>query len=254
MERIDRAIADFRSMDGEAREEGFLQNLHPLSKFFVTVLYLVILLSFHRYDLSGVLLMGVYPVLMFTLGDIPVMPMWRRMALILIPVSLVGIANPFFDTTPVSLNHPAITGGMVSMVTLLLKGLFAVAATYLLMVTTTMDGFCSALRKLRVPAILVTVIMLLHRYIIVFLEEVSRMRNAYLMRAPGQKGIYFKVWGPMTGMMLLRSIDKSETVYQGMTLRGFNGGFGYVEGKTFRPADAAYLVLCIVAFLLIRYL
>ena len=254
MERIDRAIADFRSMDGEAREEGFLQNLHPLSKFFVTVFYLVILLSFHRYDLSGVILMGVYPVLMFTLGDIPVRPMWRRMALILIPVCLVGIANPFFDTAPLSPARPAVTGGMVSMVTLLLKGLFAIAATYLLMVTTTMDGFCSALRKIRVPAVLVTVIMLLHRYVIVFLEEVSRMRNAYLMRAPGQKGIHFKVWGPMTGMMLLRSIDRSENVYQGMTLRGFSGGFGHVEGKAFRPADAIYLAVCIIVFSLIRYL
>ena len=254
MERIDRAIADFRSMDGEASEEGFLQNLHPLSKFFVTVFYLVILLSFHRYDLSGVILMGVYPVLMFTLGDIPVRPMWRRMALILIPVCLVGIANPFFDTAPLSPARPAVTGGMVSMVTLLLKGLFAVAATYLLMVTTTMDGFCSALRKIRVPAVLVTVIMLLHRYVIVFLEEVSRMRNAYLMRAPGQKGIHFKVWGPMTGMMLLRSIDRSENVYQGMMLRGFSGGFGHVERKAFRPADAFFLAVCIIVFSLIRYL
>ena len=46
-------------MEVEARGEGLIQSLNPLSKLFVTVFYLVILLSFHKYDLSGVLLMGV---------------------------------------------------------------------------------------------------------------------------------------------------------------------------------------------------
>ena len=240
VERIDRAIGEFYSMKEEARRDGRLQALHPLSKLLVTIFYLVVLLSFDRYDLRGVLLMGVYPVLLFTLGDIPLRPMWRRMAIILIPVCLVGIANPFFDRTPMM---PGVTGGMVSMVTLMLKGLFAVAAAYLLMVTTTMDDLCRSLRKLRIPAILVTVIMLVHRYLIVFLKEVDRMRTAYKMRAPGQKGIHFRVWGPMVGMLLLRSIDRSEGVYQSMTLRGFDGEFHSGGARSFTRWDALYVAL-----------
>ena len=254
MDSIDRAINGFRMMEDEARGEGLLHGLHPLSKFFVTVFYLVVLLSFNRYDMAGVLLMGVYPVLMFTLGDIPLKPMWRRMSLILIPVCLVGIANPFFDRSVIFPAHPAITGGMVSMATLLLKGVYAVAAAYLLMVTTPMEDFCSALRKMRVPAVLVSVIMLIHRYIIVFLEEVSRMRTAYLMRAPGQTGISFKVWGPMVGMLLLRSINRSESVYQGMTLRGFNGDFSHVERRPFAVKDAVYVAVFVIVFLIIRHI
>ena len=159
MGQLDRSITEFRLMEEEARGGGRRQNLHPLAKLLVTVVYLVVLLSFHKYNLAGVLLMGFYPILAFTLGNVPLRPMWRRMRVILIPVLLVGIANPFFDRT----------GGLISMTTLLLKGLFAVAATYLLMVSTPMDDLCRALRKLRVPAILVTVMMLIYRYLSVFL-------------------------------------------------------------------------------------
>jgi len=238
-------------MEEEARGDGRLQTLHPLAKFFVTIIYLVLLLSFHKYDVAGVLLMGAYPVLLFTLGGIPLRPMWRRMCVILVPVCLVGIANPFFDRTPLM---PGVTGGMVSMVTLLLKGLFAVAAAYLLMVTTTMDDLCRSLRKLRVPAILVTVIMLVHRYLIVFLKEVDRMRTAYKMRAPGQKGVHFRFWGPMVGMLLLRSMDRSEAVYQSMSLRGFRGEFPSDKDGSLSRSDILYITICILSFLIIRFL
>lgn len=240
-------------MEAEARGDGLLQSLNPLSKLLVTVFYLIVLLSFHRYDLSGVLLMGFYPVLMFTLGNVPVGPMWRRMSLILIPICLIGIANPFFDRTPLSPGSP-VTGGMVSMTTLLLKGLFAVASTYLLMVTTPMEDLCRALRKLRVPAILVTVIMLIYRYLSVFLEEVYRIRTAYSLRAPGQKGVHFKVWGPLAGMLLLRSMDRSEAVYQSMSLRGYQGEFPFGRDRRFSRRDLIYVSLCIIVPLIIRYL
>lgn len=139
------------------------------------------------------------------------------------------------------------------MATLLLKGLFAVSAAYLLMVTTSMDDLCRTLRKLRVPAVLVTVIMLIYRYLSVFMEEIGRMRAAYSLRAPGQKGIHFKVWGPMVGMLLLRSMDRSETVYGSMTLRGFQGDFLFGRDRTFSRRDFVYLFVCILAVLIIRF-
>ena len=241
-------------MEEEARGDSRVHALHPLAKLFVTVFYLVVLLSFHKYDLAGTLLMAAYPILMFTWGNIPVRPMWRRMRLVLIPVCLIGIANPFFDHTPVFAGHPGITGGMVSMVTLLLKGVLAVSAAYLLMVTTTMEDLCRSLRKLHVPADLVTVILLVHRYLIVFLQEVDKMRTAYQLRAPGQKGIHFRVWGPMVGMLLLRSADRAEAVYQGMALRGFRGDFPAGRDKPLSRADIVYCLLGTIIPLIIRCL
>ena len=60
------------------------------------------------------------------------------------------------------------------------------------------------------------------------MSEARRVALAYELRAPGQKGINFRVWGSLIGQMLLRSMDRSENLYQSMKLRGFKGDF-YIE-------------------------
>ena len=72
MNRIDRAMRELHAIDREAASHGWLQAIHPLSKVLVTIAYLVLLLSFGKYQLTGVLLMGVYLVVLFLLGNVSV--------------------------------------------------------------------------------------------------------------------------------------------------------------------------------------
>ena len=64
-----------------------------------------------------------------------------------------------------------------------------------------------------------------YRYVTVLLEEVNRITQAYSLRAPNQKGIHYKVWGTLTGQVLLRSMDRANAVYESMLLRGYDGSF-----------------------------
>ena len=64
--------------------------------------------------------------------------------------------------------------------------------------------------------------MLVYRYIIVLLKEIERMTDAYSLRAPGQTGLHYKVWGTMVGQLLLRSMDRAEELCRSMELRGFH--------------------------------
>ena len=66
---------------------------------------------------------------------------------------------------------------------------------------------------------------MIYRYIILLLQEGSRLATAYALRAPGQKGIHFRAWGSLLGQLLLRSIDRAQLVYESMQLRGFAGAF-----------------------------
>lgn len=59
--------------------------------------------------------------------------------------------------------------------------------------------------------------------------------QAYELRAPGQKGIHFKVWGSLMGQMLLRSMDRAEVIYESMCLRGFDGVFRLKKRYGFVP-------------------
>ena len=119
----------------------------------------------------------------------------------------------------------AVTGGMLSLGVLLAKGLFCFLAVWVLIASTGMEAVCAALQQLHCPRVLTTTILLIYRYIILLLQEGSRLATAYALRAPGQKGIHFRAWGSLLGQLLLRSIDRAQLVYESMQLRGFAGAF-----------------------------
>ena len=254
MKKISEAISDLHKMDMEAGRSGWLQGVHPLPKLLVTVFFILITVSFGKYDLAGLLMMGVYLIVSFVLGDISVRLLVKRMRAVLALVCLVGIANPFFDRKVLFLiGEFAVTGGMVSAVTLMVKGIFAVSASYLLMVTTSIEDLCYALRKLGIPGIFVTVLMLVYRYIIVLLKEIERMTDAYSLRAPGQTGLHYKVWGTMVGQLLLRSMDRAQIVYDSMMLRGYQGEFYLRCKKRAGVGDYLYAAVWVTVMLVLRY-
>ena len=128
-----------------------------------------------------------------------------------------------------------------------------VIGTFLFIAATTIEKVCYALRILHVPPIMVTQILLTYRYISVLLKEANTIMQAYLLRAPDQKGVQFKVWGPLAGQLLLRSIDRADMVYQSMMLRGYHGEFYYSDMKKCTGKDCGYLAAWLIIFLLLEY-
>ncbi len=130
---------------------------------------------------------------------------------------------------------------------LIVKGCYSVFASYLLIATTTVEQICYALRRLHLPAIFVTQILLTYRYVSVLLSEANRMMQAYSLRAPRQKGIHFKAWGSFVGQLLLRSMDRAGAVYESMALRGYQGEFRYAVKGRCGWKDYVYLLgWCVV--------
>lgn len=226
MAKLEKAVQEIHQVENLAEQDIFLCRLHPLAKVIVTFWYLVMVVSFPKYSVSGLLGMCLYPLIMLTAGELSGREAFRRLRPLLLAVCCIGAANPFLDRIPIAqIGTFVITAGMVSMLTLVLKACFAVFASYILIATTTMEQICYALRMLHVPQILVILFLLIYRYIVLMLKEADRMTQSYSLRAPGQKGIHYKAWGSFAGQMLLRSMDRAETVYESMTLRGFHGEF-----------------------------
>lgn len=241
-------------MDQMAMQSSPIHALHPLSKLLTCIAYIFLTASFPKYQLSGLIVMLLYPVLLFTISGISMRSCFVKLAPILPLVCAVGIANPFFDTAPIlSIGNIAISGGVISMITLLLKGIFCLMASFLLVATTSIDALCAAFRKLHIPNILVTLLLLTYRYIAVMLHEISIMTIAYKLRAPGQKGLHISSWGSFLGQLLLRSMDRAEEIYSSMQLRGFHGEFWYAQGKPFTVKDFLYLSITIVLLVICRY-
>lgn len=254
MSKIIEAIHTIHYLDRMSLEDKWINNIHPLTKIFVTFFYISTLISFHKYELAGLLRMSIYIFAVFILGNIPLKKSIKQLRSVLIILCVIGIANPFIDKTILmEIGAVKITGGIISMITLIIKGILAVLASYLLIVSTSIEDICHALRIIYVPKVFVTLVLLIYRYIILFLKEVERITTAYELRAPNQKGIHIKVWGSMVGMLLLRSIDRAQIVYESMLLRGFDGGFKRKSSKVPLLKSYFYCIFWIGIIWILRF-
>ena len=205
-------------------------------------------------ECTALAVMVLYPILMFQISGIPVRTCFYKLRIVLPLVCAVGLLNPFFDRAPLfTIGNMVISGGVVSMITLMMKGVFALMASFILIATTPMDALCAALRKIKIPSLLVTLLLLTYRYVSVMLHEVSIMTEAYHLRAPEQKGIHISAWGSFLGQLLLRSMDRAESLYESMQLRGFHGEFYYAEIPPCTAGGLVFAIGSMAFFLLARW-
>lgn len=254
MSKIGNAALEIQEMELEAGKDCWLTRIHPVAKLLITILYILIVVSVDKYDLTSLILFAIYPVVLMITGEYSFRLLWKRMKIFFLMAFLLGIANPFFDRSIIGqIGQIKLTGGTLSMLTLFIKGGLAISGSYLLICSTSMNGIGYALRCLHIPKILVMVLMLIYRYIFIFLSEADKMVQAYSLRAPGQKGIHYKVWGSMIGQMLLRSMDRAEMVYYSMKVRGYQGELLFYPRKRWKGKDLLYLFAWTLIFLLLIF-
>ena len=254
MNKMEKALHELSEMDELAAGASPIHRLCAPGKLLTTIAYIAVVLSFHKYDLSGMLALLLYPVLLFQISGVSVGSVFYKLRIVLPLVMAVGLFNPFFDREIlVTVGGVGVSGGVISMLTLMLKGVLCLMASYLLMATTPIDVLCAALRKFHVPGTLVTLLLLTYRYIGVMTEELATMTEAYHLRAPGQKGIHVSAWGSFLGQLLLRSMDRAEELYNSMLLRGYHQHFHYAPVKPCTWKDGAVTLCSIAAFLLLRF-
>lgn len=253
MNKMEKALHELSEMDELALQRSPIHELHPVAKLIATVMYILIVVSFHKYDLGGLIPFILWPVLLFQISGIPVHTCFYKLRIVLPLVLAVGLFNPFIDRAPLLLlGGIPVSGGVISMVTLMLKGTLCLMASFLLMATTSIDHLCAALRMLHFPRILVTLLLLTYRYAGVLTEELAVMTDAYHLRAPGQKGIHVSAWGSFLGQLLLRSMDRSQELYASMLLRGYHEHFHYAPLRAFAVKDIWYMAGCITVFAVLR--
>lgn len=219
-------------------------GIHPLARLIVVFLYILLVVSFPRHNLAGLSGMVTYLLINGIWYGISASAVLKRIWPVFLLAVATGAAGLFMDReTYFTFGSITITYGMLSMVNLVLKGMFCVTASYILTVTAGTWQICHALRTIHIPEEIVMVILLMHRYLMVLTKEVERMQQAYRLRAPGQKGIKFKTWGSFAGLLLLRSMDRAEAVYESMKMRGFNGKIRYSSLKSNKGASILYVFL-----------
>jgi len=110
----------------------------------------------------------------------------------------------------------------------------------------------SGLRRLRVPAMLTTLLMLSHKYIVVLSDELSRMTLARRARAfSGGRNLLdryaLKVISFTAGMVLVRSSERADRVYEGLKAKGFEKDLTGWRTSVLGVSDIAFVMAFVAA-------
>lgn len=241
MSKIIDSIYNIRLLDDLARKNTSVHRIHPVIKLLTTMVYLIMVVSFERYEISGLLPFVFYPMILIPLAEIPAAAIFKRL-LIAEPLIIgIGILNPLFDPR-----------GWLTFTSILLKGGLTITSCLILVATTGMDRIGQALRSLKMPKIFVLQLLLTFRYISVLMEELARMMRAYSLRAPQQKGIRLKDSGSFAGQLLLRTFDRAQRVHDSMRLRGFTGEYITGDRSIVNWKDIFYLTGWSLLFIIAR--
>lgn len=241
MADIMKSLYNIRFLDELAEKNTIIHSIHPLAKLITTVVFLITVVSFGKYEITGLLSFVFYPVIIIALAEIPLIPILKRMLLVAPFAVGIGAFNPLFDhSTVLYLGDLQLSGGWISFLSIIIKFVLAVLAAMTVVATTGMDRIASALRTLRVPRVFVLQLLLTYRYISVLSEEAARTVRAYYLRAPLAKGIQPGVWGSLTGNLLLRTFDRAQGVYQAMVQRGFEGEYNTGYDRRITVKDILY--------------
>ena len=131
-----------------------------------------------------------------------------------------------------------------------------VLATIALVGTTSVFELVHALQHLRLPVKLVHVAFFCYRYIDVIQREYLRLRDAMRIRGfrPRTSLHTYTSFAYLIGMLLVRSFERSQRVYQAMLCRGFKGSFPVYRHFHLHRRDLLHLVFMGAAIVVLALL
>jgi cobalt/nickel transport system permease protein len=240
-----------------AEGDSPVHRLHPTVKLSAALFFVVAVASFGRYDFGRLLPYLFYPVVLTALSDTPQAMLLKRFCVALPFCLFAGGANLFFDAeTAFFLFGIPVSFGFVSFATVLLKAWLCVTAVLLLVATTRFSELTRGLLRLRVPPIFVTVLEMTYRYAGVLFDEARSMYAAYALRGGnrGRRGLELRHMGGFLGMLLLRSFDRAERIYQAMKCRGYGASPPRgAKRQGLAPRDAICAAAVVLPCLLFRF-
>jgi len=245
-------------MVGEAftHGESFIHRLDPRARLVVMVAFaLVVALSTQPAVQVAALLVGLAvlaaarPDVRATLKRLAAVNSFMVMLIVLLPASTPG--SPFFALGPLSFSRE----GLAKAAAIAARCNAIVFVFTGLVSTIELPTLGHAFRHLRVPDKLSHLFLLAVRYVDLLHREYARLRSS--MKARGFKPRAclhtYRTFGYLVGMVLFRSFNRSERVFNAMRCRGFNGRFRVMSHFAAGRNDLYFGIISIAVLLALGY-
>jgi len=113
-------------------------------------------------------------------------------------------------------------GGAMVFLAMLTKSTLCLVTMVLLSSTTRFSDLLGVLWRLRVPALLVTSLALMYRYLSLLVDEAARMSRARRSRSfAAGRGLAWRGSASVAAQLFVRSSERAERVYAAMCARGW---------------------------------
>lgn len=230
-------------MDEFGRLDTPVHRLDARAKAVTTMVFIVIIMSFPRYEVSALTPFLLYPFALISLGHIPPGYILRKVLMASPFAFAIGIFNPLFDAQPAIFIGPlVISGGWLSFASIMLRFLLTVSAALTLVACTGMYALCAGLERMGLPRVFAVQLLFLYRYLFVVADEGARMMRSLELRSAGLPAPRLSIYGPVAGHLLVRSLARAERVYRAMVARGFSGEIRVMHRTSFRWKDCFFLI------------
>ena len=251
---IDGTLLDFKRLDLLALRESAIHRLDPRAKVLTTLIFIVCVVSFGRYELAAMLPFFLYPVVVLARADLPTGYIIRKVAVVIPFAMVVGIFNPLFDRQVLLQLGPLdVWGGWISCVSIVIRAILTASAAIVLVAVTGFPAICEALERLGMPRVFAVQLLFLYRYIFVLTDEGGRVARARELRACGRTGLGMRQFGPLVGHLLLRTWERAERIHMAMLARGFSGEVHARRQGRFGGREWLFLCAWSVLFLALRF-
>ena len=254
MATIDRHFFDIGYMDTLSSQHTAVHQLDPRAKLLTTLVFVVTVVSFGKYEISALLPFFIYPMVLCVVGNVPPAFLLKKLVLVSPFAIMLGIFNPLLDSDIlIRLAGVEVSGGWVSFASILIRFVLTVGVALTLIAVTGFNAVCMALEKLGTPKVFVVQLLFLHRYMFVLVDEAARIFRARALRSFGGQGSGIKSYGSIVGPLLLRIIDRAQRIYLAMSCRGFEGHIHVMRSQRICYREIGFIVGWSLFFILMRF-
>ncbi len=250
-----RVVAKALVSEQTATHRGLLQTFDPRVRV-VSIIVLVLALTLCR-KLEIVIAMFFLALLIAIGSKISLSSLAKRVWLIVFGFTGMIALPAIFITPGEVIGHVgplAITRqGVLTALLLLFRVETAVTLTTALVLSTQWTAIMRALRSLYVPAEVVTMLAMTHRYIFLLAETANQMFESRLSRMVGVPSTteQRRIVGRTAGVLLTKSMDLSGDIYAAMQSRGFAGEVRLLSRHELGVKDYGALVVVVLSAALI---
>lgn len=176
-----------------------------------------------------------------------------KRSFVALPFALAAITLPFTIPGPTLFQWGGLSislEGTIRLASIVVKSWVSIQMAILLTTTTPFQDLLWALRELKIPRPLVSIIAFMYRYLFVLADETTRLLRARAARSAAGSGksggsIVWRaqVAGGLVGNLMLRAFERSERIYDAMVARGFKGELLALSAPVITDLDRNVLVL-----------